>query len=128
MAIKNRHICDFVTQRCASLSSLVIHNNHKTTLGYMARIVVCRMLYSPVNSKDGIKLSLDTPLNNRPYLNILRPGVSCLYFGRNVIEYSGQNSFDSSGNDIIVKRYTHGSGSGISSVGMDPYKFVTQKK
>ena len=106
MAIKNRHICDFVTQRCASLSSLVIHNNHKTTLGYMARIVVCRMLYSPVNSKDGIKLSLDTPLNNSPHLNILRPGVLHHYFGRNVTEYLGQKSSDSSGHNNIVKRYT----------------------
>ena len=75
MAIHNRNICDFVTQRCASLSSLIIRNNHKTALGDMARMVVDRMVCLPLSSKDSIKLLLDTPLNNYLCLNILRPGV-----------------------------------------------------
>ena len=85
------------------------------------------MVCLPVNSKDGIKLSLDTPLNNRPCLNILCPGVLRQYFDRNVTGYLGQNSSDSSENNTIVKRYTHGLGSGTSSVGMDIYNFMTQK-
>ena len=87
MAINNSNICDCVTQRCASLSSLVIHNNHKTTLGHMAIMGVDRMVCSPMNSKNSIKLSLVTPLNNRQYINILHPKVLGQYFSRNVTEF-----------------------------------------
>ena len=121
MAIMYMNICGLITQRCASLSSLIIHNDHKTTLGDMARMAEDRMICSSVNSKDGIKLLLDTPLNNNPCLNILRPGILRHYFGRNVTEYLGHNESETSGNDTIVKIYTYDSGSGTSSVGMDPY-------
>ena len=94
---------------------------HKTTLGDMARMVIDRMVSSPLNSKDGINLSLDTPLKNCPGLNILRLGGLRQYFGRNVTEYLGQNSSKYSRIDTIVKRYTCGSGRGISLVGIDPY-------
>ena len=48
---------------------------HEKILGDMARMLVDRLIYSPMNSKDIIKLSLDTPLSNCTYLNILCPGV-----------------------------------------------------
>ena len=127
MTIKNRKICYFVTQHCTSLLSIVIHMHHKTTLSHTTRMVVERMVCSSVRSKDGIKLSLDTPLNNRPCLDIVRSEVLRQYFGRNVTEYLGQSSSESSGNDTIVKIYTYSSGSGTSSVGMDPYNFVTRE-
>ena len=82
----NSNICYFITQRCASLSSLVIHNDHISALGDMARMVIDKMVCSPANSKDSIKLSLDKPLNNHTCLNMLRPGVLRQYFGRNVTE------------------------------------------
>ena len=70
----------------------------------MARIGVDRILCSSVSSKDGIKLSLDTPLNNRSCLNILRPGVLHQYFVQNVTDHLEQNSYDFSGNATIVKK------------------------
>ena len=60
-------------------------------------------------------MSLDKPLNNNVALNILRPAVLRQYFGTD-IEDQGDK----------VKRYTYGSGSGSSSVGMDPLNFVTR--
>ena len=86
--------------------------HHKTTLGGKSRMVVDRMVCSPMKSKYGIKLSLDTPLKNCPYLNILRPGVLRQYFDWNINVYLGQTPSESSGNDTIVNRYTYGSGSG----------------
>ena len=58
MEIWNRKILDFVTQCYTSLSSLVIHMQHKTTLDDMARIVVDMMVYSSVNSKDGTLIGM----------------------------------------------------------------------
>ena len=60
-------------------------------------------------------MSLDKPLNNDVALNILRPAVLRQYFGTD-IEVVGDK----------VKRHTYGSGSGSSSVGMDPLNFVTR--
>ena len=60
-------------------------------------------------------MSLDKPLNNDVALNILRPAVLRQYFGTNIEEEGDK-----------VKRHTYGSGSGSSSVGMDPLNFVTR--
>ena len=60
-------------------------------------------------------MSLDKPLNNDVDLNILRPAVLRQYFGTDVEEQGDK-----------VKRHTYGSGSGSSSVGMDPLNFVTR--
>jgi len=73
----------------------------------------------PINSSEGIQLSLDTPLNNTKNLNTLRPAVLRQYFGDDVDVISKSQKF--------VRRYTYGFGSGTSSVGMDPLNFVTRK-
>jgi len=86
-----------------------------TLLYDYARGVVHEIITSPINSKFGIKLSLDKPLNNDIDLNILRPAVLRQYYGKEV--------------DIQLtksKRYTYGSGTGTTSVGMDSNNFVTR--
>ena len=88
-------------------------------LSQPARDIIRKLIYSPINSKDGIKLSWDTPLNNQRCLNILRPAVLRQYYGANVDVINESNHF--------IKRYTYGYGSGTSSVGIDPYNFVTRK-
>ena len=86
-----------------------------TLLYDFSRSVIDTLICNPINSKNGLKLSIDTPLNNDACLNIHRPAVLRQYFGREVENY-GRN----------VERYTYGSGSGTSSVGMDPKNFVTR--
>ena len=71
------------------------------------------MIYYPINSQDGIKLSWDTPLNNQRSLDIL--GLLCS--DNIVINLSSE----------LISHYTYGYGSGTSSVGMDPYNFFTSK-
>ena len=100
------------------LASIVAQLSNCSELAYCARQIINKIIRSPINSKEGIKLSLDTPLNNPPSLNILRPAVLRQYFGKNL-----------PGNNVLrneIKRYTYGSGSGTSSVGMDKYNFVTR--
>ena len=85
----------------------------------MSRVIIDQVICAPINSKYGIKLSLDQPLNNSVDLNILRPAVLRQYFGK---EYpSSSTTYQHS------TRYTYGSGSGTSSVGIDPLNFVTRK-
>lgn len=86
-----------------------------TLLHDFSRKIIDEIVRSPINSQSGIKLSLDKPLNNDIDLNILRSAVLRQYYGMNIIEGVDQ-----------VKRYTYGSGSGTSSVGMDPLNFVTR--
>ena len=81
----------------------------------LSRKVVDELITSPINSKSGIKLSLDKPLNNDICLNIFRPAVLRQYYGKDVANIDGK-----------LKRCTYGSGTGSSSVGMDPNSFVTR--
>ena len=87
-------------------------------LSQPTRDMIRKIIYSPINSKDGIKLLRDKPLNNQRYLNILRPAVLRQYYGANV---------DVLRQSELIKRYTYEYGSGISSVRMDPYNIVTRK-
>ena len=80
-----------------------------------SRSVIDALLRNPINSKNGLKLSIDTPLSNDACLNIHRPAVLRRYFGRQVEKSSYK-----------FERHIYGSGSGTSSVGMDPHKFVTR--
>ena len=82
---------------------------------HLSRKVVDELITSPLNSKYGIKVSLDKPLNNDICLNIFRPAVLRQYFGKEVANIDGK-----------LKRCTYGSGTGSSSVGMDPNNFVTR--
>ena len=86
-----------------------------TLLYDISRKVVDELITSPINSKSGIKLSLDKPLNNEIFLNIFRPAVLRQYYGKDVGNIDGK-----------IKRCTYGSGTGSSSVGMDPNNFVTR--
>ena len=56
-------------------NSLVIQFPSHTTLSNASRHIVDQLICSQINSPKGIRLSLDTPLNNPPMLNILRPAV-----------------------------------------------------
>lgn len=74
----------------------------------------------PKNSTGGIKLSLDTTLNNPPSLNILRPAAVLMqYFGKNI---SSNEPLDNE-----EMRHTHDFCCGASLIGMDKYIFVTRK-
>ena len=88
---------------------------NNTLLYDYSRAIIDEIIRSPINSQCGIKLSLDKPLNNDIDLNILRPTVLRQYYGMDIEEEVDK-----------VKRCTYGSGSGTSSVGMDPHNFVTR--
>ena len=72
---KFRNITELHVQRNNHLASLVIHTEKKNKLSQPARDIIRKLIYSPINSKDGIKLSWDTPLNNQRFLSILRLAV-----------------------------------------------------
>ena len=90
-----------------------------STLSNASCHIVDKLICSPLNSNNGIRLSLDTPLNNPPMLNILRPAVLRQYYGLNVEEKELPK--------YGIPRYTYGSGTGTSTVGRDPNNFVTRE-
>ena len=92
---------------------------NQNKLSQTARDIIKKIIQSPINSKNAIKLSWDTPLNNKMCLNILRPAVIRQYYGANVDVINQSRN--------LIKRYTCGYGSGTSSVGIDPFNFVTHK-
>ena len=94
---------------------MVIQLPENTLLYDLSRAIIDEVICSPINSDSGIKLSLDKPLNNDIDLNVLRPAVLRQYFGEEIRKVNGK-----------LIRYTYGSGSGTSSVGMDPHNFVTR--
>jgi len=98
---------------------MVIQLSKKHLMGIYARNVIHSLITMPINSSEGIILSLDTPLNNTKNLNTLRPAVLRQYFANDVDVICKSEKFE--------RRYTYGSGSGTSSVGMDPLNFVTRK-
>ena len=88
----------------------------RNTLLYdLSRAFIDNLIRTPINSKCGIRLSLDKPLNNDICLNLLRPAVLRQYYGLEIENQTRKS-----------KRYTYGSGSGTSSVGMDMKNFVTR--
>ena len=102
-------------QRYEEIQSLVCHLPQNTLLYDFSRAVIDELIRSPINSSSGIKLSLDKPLNNDLKLNLLRPAVLRQYYGADIGD-----------DDCNKRRYTYGSGTGTSSVGMDPLNFVTR--
>ena len=97
---------------------MVIQFPSHTSLSNSSRSIIDQLICSDINSANGIRLSLDTPLNNPPMLNILRPAALWQYYSINIEQLSGDSN--------SVRRYTYGSGTGSSSVGMDPCNFVTR--
>ena len=63
---------------------MVIQLSNKHLMGMYARNVIHSLITMPINSSEGIKLSLDTPLNNTKNLNTLRPAVLRQYFANDV--------------------------------------------
>lgn len=58
-----------------SFNSLVIQFPSHTTLSNASPHIVDKLICSELNSANRIWLSLDTPFNNPPMLNILCPAV-----------------------------------------------------
>ena len=70
---------------------------------------------SEFGSEYGIHLTIDKPYGTNPCLNIFRDSVLRQYFG-----------LDVSICDKSAKRFSYGTGGGISSVGIDPARFMTR--
>jgi hypothetical protein len=66
------------------LKSLVCQLPKDNALYDLSRRDIDTLINYPINSADGIKLSIDKPLNNSECLNIYRPAVLRQYFGREV--------------------------------------------
>ena len=109
------HLGKNLFQSYSEILSMVVQLPENTLLYDFSRAIIDEVICSPINSDSGIKLSLDKPLNNDVDLNVLRPAVLRQYFGKEIRNVDGK-----------AKRYTYGSGSGTSSVGMDPHNFVTR--
>lgn len=99
--------------------STVIPLDNTDLMGIYARNVTHSLITFLINSRHGIKLSLDIPFNNTKNLNTIRPAVLRKYFGEDVDIIRRSDKF--------VRRCTYGFGSGTSSVGMDLLIFVTQR-
>ena len=97
------------------LKSLVCQLPKDNALYDLSRRDIDTLISHLMNSADGIKLSIDIPLKNSECLNIHRPAVLRQYFGKE-LSRTTEN----------VERYTYGSGSGTSSIGMDPRNYVTR--
>ena len=78
----------------------------------LSRRDIDTLISHPMN---GIKLFTDKPLNNSECLNSHRPAVLRQYFGKEVVRITEN-----------VERYTYGSGSGTSSVSIDPHNYVNR--
>ena len=83
---------------------MVIQFPSHTTLSNSSRSIIDQLICSDINSAHGIRLPLDTPLNNPPILNVLRPAVLRQYYSLNVEDMCGISN--------NVRRYTYGSGTG----------------
>ena len=103
-----RNITELHVQRNDHLASLVIHMEKEYVLSQPTRDIISTIIHSPINSKDKIKLSWDTPLNNQKCLNILRPTVLKQCYGANIDDIHLSSE--------LIRRYTYGYGSGTSSV------------
>ena len=89
----------------------------RSIFGYLARQIVDKLISAPINSKDGIHVSMDSPYRRYHLLNILRPSVLRQYYGRNI---------DNQCHEEYVRRYSYGTGSGSNTLGIDGNKFMTK--
>ena len=103
-------------QTDVSLYSLVFQLHSWTHILDTSRRVIDTLIFSKINSKQGIKLSFDKPWWFQTCLNITRPAVLRQYFGKEI-----KSDKD---NKKSCERFTYGSGSGTGSVSMDPLKKI----
>ena len=61
--------------------SLVAQFQSFTKISDMTRVVLEQLVYSPINSAHGIKLSMYNPLDNHKCINTTKPAVLRQYFG-----------------------------------------------
>jgi len=59
-----------VIQRQSMLASIVAQLSNCSEIAFCARQIISKIIHSPINSKEGIKLSLETPLNKTPSLKL----------------------------------------------------------
>ena len=83
----------------------------------MTRIIVGRLLKSPVDSTEGITLTADMPYQKKACVNITRPAVLSTYYGLTGKPVSATQ----------VHRITYGSTSLSGSLSMDPRAFSTNE-
>ena len=83
---------------------MVIQFPCHTSLSNSSRFIIDKLICSDLNSANGIRLSLDTPLNNPLMMNILRPAVLRQYCSLNIEQLPGDSN--------SIRRYTYGSGTG----------------
>ena len=76
------------------------------------------IISSPINSKNGIHVCLETPYGRRSLFNVYRESVLRQYFGEDV---------STSQHHKTVVRYSYGIGSGAVTVKQDPSNMVTRR-
>ena len=66
-SIHKTDMSTIVIHRQPMLASIVAQLSNCSEIAFYARQIITKIVRSPINSKEGIKLSLDTPLNNPPF-------------------------------------------------------------
>ena len=100
-----------LTSYALRLCIIPIPKYHYTRI--LSRNILDKLFFSDINSKHGMSIVSEQPMNNDIMLNISRPAVLRQYYGNNV-GYVKNN---------IVSRTTYGY---KSSVGTDPAKYITK--
>jgi len=102
----------FIKQRIDQ-KSFLIESFLPSELKQVARSIPRSLINNELNSKNGIKISLDKPLGSKKYLNNLkRPAVLRQHFGARCSD---------------TKLYSYGNGSGSLTVGTHPYYNITRE-
>jgi len=94
----------------------VVQLSHDTYLNHLATAIIGQLICSPVSSAHGIHVTIEKLYNSAGELNVYRRSVLRQYFG-----------LTHSTTDKEVRRYSYGTGAGISSVGIDITNFMTRE-
>ena len=101
-----------------SLKSKVINDMKNHILFTWFRLSLRDLITSPINSKNGIVVVTESPYGKK-LINIFRPGVTRMYYGKDV-DY--KNRLTKKG----IGRISYGVLRGSQVVGTDPHNFVTK--
>lgn len=82
----------------------------------IARSLVVNLVLSPFNSSDGIRITADMPYSKHCDLNICRPAVLRIYYGRNIENIT----------PTVIQRYTYGPILSTGTLSIDPRQFSTK--